>query len=215
MELLDKIHEFLLTQGYTQKQIDYMDTTSVYIAMEIAIYAHRNQTRENGSSYVSHPYSVMDKYRDFVGIVENDYFCVNIDVLVGQCNIPYDGVQEVCLLHDVLEDTPITIEDIESIYTFLGLERYFKLYIKNPLILITHDKDEDYLVYINGLLINPTASLVKFMDLSDNLNPSTLNELNELEYDRLKRYVDYVKIINDKWNFLENRKKYFILKNKR
>lgn len=214
MELLDKIHNYLKEIGCDEKQVNYFDSSSVYIAMEIALFAHRDQTRTNGEKYFAHPNRVLQMYRNFVGIVENDYFCVNIDLLVGQCDIPYDGVQEVCLLHDVIEDTPITISQIEEIYNLLGLERYFRLYIKQALLLITHNKKEDYLTYISKLLINPIASLVKFMDLSDNLNPSTLNELNELEYDRLKRYVDYVKMINDKWHFLENREKYFILKNK-
>ena len=112
----------------------------------------------------------MQRYRDFVGIIQNDYFCLNVDLLVGECNIPYDGVQEVCMLHDVIEDTEITIDEIGEIYSDFGLERYFRLYIKEALLLVTHDKNEDYLVYIKKLLFNPTFLAFSLVSLDNHKN---------------------------------------------
>ena len=150
----------------------------MYVAHQIAVYAHRNQKRLNGDNYFLHPYNVMQLYRNFTGIVENDYFCIDMDLLVGDCNIPYDGVQEVCLLHDVLEDTEVTIDEIEEVFETLNLGSYFRLYIKQPLLLVTHDKSESYEVYIAKLIRNPVASIVKFMDMADNMNPSGLNQFD-------------------------------------
>ena len=211
MKLLDEIHKYLKDLGCQEETIQFFDSSSVYVAQEIALYAHRNQWRLNGSNYYSHPCRVLQKYRDFVGIKEDDYFCLNIDLLVEECEIPYHGVQEVCLLHDVLEDTEITMEQIEEVFHDLSIGTFFTMYIKNALSLITHDKSEGYVLYIKKLLRCPTASLVKFMDLADNMDPSTLNVLENKETERLCKYAQYAKMINDKWRFLENREKYFNL----
>lgn len=203
MNLKDKINEYLLQLEYSQEDIECMDSSSVYVAQQIAAYAHRNQTRINGDSYYTHPYNVLSLYRKFTGITENDCFCVDLDLLVGQCGVPFDGVQEVCLLHDVLEDTDITVEEIEEVFAQVSLEYYFNSYIKEPLLLITHDKKESYQSYIAKLLINPVASLVKFMDLADNMNTTGLIELGDFELERIEKYACYSKMINDKWHFLE------------
>ena len=185
MKIKEKINDYLLKQNYTKEDIAFMDTSSVYLAEEIALYAHRNQKRLNGNAYVNHPFNVLNLYRSFTGIRENDYFCVDIDLLVGDCYIPYHGVQEVCVLHDVLEDTEVTIEEIEEIYNDLDLGHYFNLYVKTPLLIITHDKKEDYETYINKVLADPVASIVKFMDLANNMNPIELNEIGDFEVDKI------------------------------
>lgn len=204
MKLKDRINEFLREKQYTEEEILFMDSSSVYIAQQISFYAHRNQRRLNGDYYFKHPYNVMSLYRDFTGIIEGDYFCVDIDLLVGECNIPYDGVQEVCLLHDVLEDTDVTLEEIENVFDELSLGEHFRRYIKIPLSLLTHDKSEDYVVYISKLIEHPVAALVKFMDMADNMNPSDLNKFGNAELERILKYAYYCKIINDRWLFLEN-----------
>lgn len=214
MKLKERINEFLKTQGIKEETIKDLDSSSVHIAEQIAFYAHRNQTRINGSHYFSHPIKVLNLYRKFTGIVDGDYFCLNLDLLL-ECGIPYNGVQEVCLLHDVLEDTSITLNEIKEVYEDLELGHYFETYIKPPLILITHDKSEDYSTYIKKLLINPVASIVKFMDLADNMSPLTLNEFSNFELDRINRYAHYSKEINDKWHFLENIITYRQLKNRK
>ena len=216
MKIKEQIHAYLQEVGFSQEQMQLLDSSSVYIAQQIALYAHRNQKRVNGENYFVHPYKVMNLYREFVGIVPNDYFCVDLDLLTQECHIPYEGVQEVCLLHDVLEDTEVTLSQIEEVYQDLGLGEHFRMYIQTPLLLVTHDKSEDYFAYIGKLIDNPVASMVKFMDMVDNITPHTLKEFGEKELKRIEKYAFFAKMLNDKWHFTENIYKYTqLLKEKR
>ena len=214
MKLLERVHEFMKKIGFSDQDIESYDSSSVYLAEEIALYAHHGQRRVNGAGYFSHPLNVLNNYRKLVGIVENDYFCLDVDLLYA-CEIPYDGVQEVCLLHDVVEDADITIDEIREAFDDLGLGSYFDARIKTALTLLTHDSSQDYHDYITNVLTDPVASMVKFMDMSDNMNPSTLDKLGDKEVERICKYAVYCKAINEKWHFLENSIKYFMLKNQK
>ena len=164
-----EMKEFFMNKGFTEKQYEDMLTCTVNIALMISSYAHREQYRENGNSYSVHPYSCMNLYRDFVGIEENSYDCIDLD-LMYKYNIPFEGVQEVALLHDVLEDTDITIDEIEEVFAVFGEKTYFDLYIKQALILITHDKNESYEVYIEKLLVNPIILQIEAMGLTNSFS---------------------------------------------
>ncbi len=206
-ENLKKIHEYLLGTGVKKERIEKADTSSVYLAMEIMEYAHRNQKRENGEDYANHPARVLDNYRNLVGIDPDDYFCMD-DELMHKHRVPYEGVQEVCLLHDVVEDTEFTINDIKEIYSECGFGSFFKIYIKDALKRITHDKSVPYLDYIKICLENPISAIVKMMDLQDNLRVIDLVELNDENYKRSHDYLSYIYSINDVYHFLENVKSY-------
>lgn len=204
MKALEKIHKYLredLELG--EEDIRNMDGSSVYIAQEIAIYAHRNQYRENGEKYLTHPLNCLNLYRHFVGITLNDPFCIDAD-LMAKYGIPFEGVQEVCILHDVLEDTEITMEEIADIYSEVGLQTYFELYIMKPLELITHDKSMPYPDYIAIANKNPISAMVKMIDMVDNLNVLGLCDLDDMKIERSKNYLNYIKVINDKYHFIEN-----------
>ena len=53
---LEAIHKYLLNKNVNKETIQYFDTHSVYLAIEIADYAHRDQKRANGEGYFNHPY---------------------------------------------------------------------------------------------------------------------------------------------------------------
>ena len=203
-KLSQKIKEHLINNGYANKEFKNAINGTVDIALAIAVYAHKDQRRENEKPYYVHPFSCMTLYRNFVGILENQHDCIDLD-LMDCCDIPFHGVQEVALLHDVLEDTDITINEIEEVFEEFGEKSYFNLYIKQALLLITHDKQESYEVYIDKLLVNPVASLCKMLDLTDNMNMLGLAGLNDSELERTIRYAKYFKQINDKWRFIEMR----------
>ena len=140
-------------------------------------------------------------YRDITGLNDEGYDDYDKEFVIA-IGIPVDGVQELCLLHDVVEDTEYLEEDIEDVYESAGLGRFYKLYIKEPLKLITHDKSEPYEIYIQKVIKHPTSALVKFLDLIDNSYPLTLDRLGDKEVDRLQRYASYMKTINDKYSFI-------------
>ena len=211
MKLSQKVYDYFLSIGAKPEDVQAYNSSSVYVAQAIAIYAHRNQKRLNGVPYVEHPFDVLDKYRALVEIVPNDPFCLDRDLL-AECHLPYEGVQEVCMLHDVLEDTDVTLDEIEEYFDEVGLKSHFEMWIKTPLLLVTHDKSESYEVYIGKMLHHPAACMVKFADLASNINFMGLDVLGEKELDRLCRYAGYAKTINDEWHFLENSVRYLELR---
>lgn len=203
-------------------------------------YEKYSKPRVNGMPYISHPEGMIEKLIDLFGIewVGFGYASSN------SCAVSFDidVIVDVCLLHDVIEDTTITIDDILKLYLKcfkhdhmlctcnyshnrkhkeLWLMRYFPQFYTNngdeeekfkniietniltPLRLITHDKNEKYIDYINRLSENLTASIVKMLDLSDNLILTNLNKIGDYEVQRSENYIHYFKILNDKWHILE------------
>ena len=209
MSRLKEIHDYLIERGKTIEELIELDHSSVYLSFEIMEYAHRNQKRVNGEDYANHPARCLQNYRNLVGIKDNDYNCSDKD-LMHEYGVPFDGVQEVCLLHDVVEDECFTIDELEEIFNECDLGIYFKLYIKTPLIKITHNYNDDYLEYIKICMENPISAICKMMDLQDNLYVLSLIKFDEKNYERASKYLSCLYIINLKYQFIENINKYRI-----
>lgn len=207
MSRLKEIHDYLVSIGKKEEDLKQLDKFSVYLSMEIMEYAHRNQKRENGEDYANHPSRCLQNYRDLVGIIPDDYFCIDKDMMYEN-GVPYDGVQEVCLLHDVVEESDFTLVEIEEIYKECELGDFFKLYIKEPLKLITHDKKMDYFTYIMVCMENPISALCKMMDLQDNIYILSLTKFDENNYKRAQDYLLYMFLINSKYQFIERVQSY-------
>ena len=205
-KLKDYVKRFAVENfNKTEEEMDeaFEDTTG--IAYYVAKVAHYDQKRANGVNYFIHPQSIYRKYRFLIGIDEDSFDPYE---LMGEYGIPFWGVQEVCLLHDVLEDTSIALDEIEEMYEDLGHHIYFETYIKDQLLLITHDKSEDYETYMKDVLWSRTSALVKLLDLSDNSNIFGLDKYGDEEDERMHRYIKYQKMINDKYHFVERLAKY-------
>ena len=69
----------------------------------------------------------------------------------------------VALLHDVVEDTEVTLED---------LGREFPPEVVEAVALLTHDKTVDYSEYVKEVKKNPIAKRVKLADLAHNSDES-------------------------------------------
>ncbi len=67
-------------------------TTRIELAYEVALHAHRDQTRRSGDAYITHPVGV-------AGVLAE----------LGLDDITIAGA----LLHDAVEDTEVTLEDLE------------------------------------------------------------------------------------------------------
>ena len=206
-ENLKKIQDYLIKTGVSKERVEGGATSSVYLAMEIMEYAHRDQKRENGEDYAEHPARCLTSYRNLIGIGPNGDRVMDKDIMYRN-NVPFDGVQEVCLLHDVVEDTEFTIKDVRDIYVECGFESFFEMYIKDALERITHDKSVDYGEYIKVVLQNPISAMVKMMDLQDNLYVLDLVDFTEEKYHRAQGYLFWMFIINEAYHFLENTQKY-------
>ena len=134
-------------------------------AIEIATKAHTGQVDKAGKDYIEHPLRVMA-----MGTTESEK-------IVG-------------VLHDVLEDTPITIE-------FLSKEG-FSQKILDALLCVTKISDnEDYDHFITRILTNPLAIKVKINDLIDNMDLTRLNKVTDKDLKRLQKYQRaYNRLVN-------------------
>ena len=200
MSRLQEIHNYLISMGMVVEGWDW-DTEEGSLSEVIALYAHRNQKRENGDEYVNHPYrcAAMNKFS------KKFYELLNISPL---------EIEILCNLHDVVEDTDFSLYDIKEIFEECGFGDFFNEKIFKQLDILTHKNDEEKDIYIKKCMEITSCSLVKFLDLYDNLNIFTLSSFEESKYKRCQNYLKYLYIINNKYHFIELMNQYnFISKN--
>ena len=124
-------------------------------AISIAIDAHHGQTDKSGTAYILHPLHVMS-------------------------NMASEDEMVVAVLHDVLEDTIITLEYLkENDLTDIQSE---------ALQLLTKHKGITYMNYIKRLSKNNIARNVKIEDLKHNLDITRLPEWYDSSY-IIKKYT--------------------------
>ena len=194
----DMILDILKTESKDDKT-----KSTKWIAYVIGDMAHIGQFRDNGHHYFTHPKNCVSMFYDLVSIEG----WVRDRVLIEH-DIPY-GIVELSYLHDVVEDTELTHQDVKDTFTELGYKDFFDEYIDEPLKLITHDKNEDYETYIGKVMEHPTSAFVKMLDLADNMNLFGLGKLEDSELERVMKYAKYFKRINDKYHYLEKLKECF------
>ena len=120
-------------------------------AMRIAYAAHHGQLDKSGQPYIFHPYHLAEQMPDETSV------CV-------------------ALLHDVAEDTDITLA---------ALEREFPERVMAPLRLLTHQKGTDYFAYLRALRADPVAVMVKLADLAHNADQSRFSGCEGVTEERL------------------------------
>ena len=126
-------------------------------AIEIALEAHKDATDKYGSPYINHVTRVMD-----LG-------ATNEEKIVG-------------ILHDLVEDTHWTFEDLEK-------EGFSKEVIDALKCVTKTSEDEDYEEFITRVKINPLAVKVKLNDLTDNLDIKRMPVVLESDLKRLNKYL--------------------------
>lgn len=128
-------------------------------AMNIAYKAHDGQFDKCGFPYICHPIHLAESiittlpvYKDIIIHDDEDYLK----------DIPVDEYLTcVALLHDVVEDTDITIEDLSKEFPFL---------ITQAVDLLTHKPGVDYFDYIYKIKSNFLARSIKILDILHNKN---------------------------------------------
>lgn len=103
-------------------------------AMNLAYAAHHGQFDKGGVPYIFHPIHLAEQMEDEVSC------CA-------------------ALLHDVAEDTDMTLED---------LAKEFPEEIMAVLRLLTHEKEVPYFDYVRAVKANPIAVKIKLADLDHN-----------------------------------------------
>lgn len=124
-------------------------------AMKIAYEAHKDQTDKSGVPYIFHPIHVAEQMTD-------------------------EMTTCVALLHDVVEDTDITFEQL--------MGTGFPNEVISALRLLTHDKSVPYSEYIEGIKGNPIATAVKLADLKHNSDPARLQIIDDNAKQRMEKY---------------------------
>ncbi len=132
-------------------------------ALAMCFEAHRDQVDKSGLPYVFHPFHLAEQMDDEASV------CV-------------------ALLHDVMEDTDYTVDDIRV----LGMPAA----VIEALLLLTHDASEPYLDYVARVARNPLAAKVKRADLRHNSDLSRLDEVTDLDRARVEKYQKALAIID-------------------
>lgn len=89
-------------------------------------------------------------------------------------------LQTIAMLHDVVEDTDITLMELQS----MGFSQRVIMAVG----LLTHDKNVAYEIYIKSIALTMDARLVKLADLRDNSDITRLKGLTKKDMDRMEKY---------------------------
>ena len=130
-------------------------------AMRIAYIAHKDQVDKSGMPYIFHPYHLAEQMQDETSV------CV-------------------ALLHDVIEDTDFTLDDLRE----LGISES----VIKSIQLLTHNKATAYADYIQSIKESgdEIAIKVKLADLRHNSDITRLELIEEKAIESSKRYKDAI-----------------------
>lgn len=131
-------------------------------AMRLCYEAHRDQTDKSGVPYVFHPIHLAEQMRD-------------------------EDTTVTALLHDVIEDTVYTFDDL--------VKMDFSENVITALKLLTHDKSVPYMEYVAKIKENPVAKAVKLADLAHNSDLSRLNSVDDKVRSRIQKYEAAKKLL--------------------
>ena len=135
-----------------------MNTTEqsmVDLALSIARKAHEGQLDKAGVDYIEHPI----------------YVASQVDT---------EEEKAVALLHDVIEDSPVSAEEL--------LQAGLPETVVTAVQVLTKKKEQDYQTYLETVKKNPLARVVKLADLKHNSDLSRLSSITEKDRERLKKY---------------------------
>ncbi len=125
------------------------------MAIKLCFEAHKDQEDKSGMPYVLHPFHLAEQMED-------------------------EDTTVVALLHDVIEDTDYTLEDLKK----MG----FPQQILDALALLTHEEGVPYMTYVEAISHNPVATAVKKADLRHNSDLSRLDVVDQKALDRTEKY---------------------------
>jgi (p)ppGpp synthase/HD superfamily hydrolase len=131
-------------------------------SLTIALRAYAGKVDKAGREYILHPLRVMAKMKT-------------------------DEEMSAALLHDVLEDSEITAEELHT--------EGIPAQVVEAVQYLSKHENEDYQDFVARLKKNELAAKVKLADIEDNIDVLRLNSLGENDLARIKKY-------HSAWRFL-------------
>lgn len=133
-------------------------------ALRLCFEAHKNQVDKSGMPYVFHPFHLAEQMEDEKSTI-------------------------VALLHDIVEDTNYTFDDLKK----MGFDNE----VIEALLLMTHEDAVPYMTYVATIKKNPIARVVKLADLHHNSDLSRLDVVDEKALKRNEKYSAAIKMLTD------------------
>ena len=132
-------------------------------AIKVAYEAHKDQYDKAGVPYINHPLHLAES-------MDDEYTTI------------------AALLHDVVEDTDITLDD---------LAKEFPKEVIDALKLLTHQKSIPYMDYVAKIKTNDIAKAVKIADLKHNSDLTRLDCITDKDIERIKKYQEALELLKD------------------
>ena len=136
-------------------------------AIALAATQHAGQLDKGGQPYILHPLRLMLQFSN-------------------------PTLQIIAVLHDILEDTATTAEDLKA----LG----FSAEIIQSIQALTKQTGESRLEAAKRTTLNPLATQVKYVDVADNMNLTRINNPTARDFARLEEYKEVLEIIKQAKN---------------
>ena len=146
--------------------LDTSDVQMIQKAFETAREAHRNQKDKAGKDYILHP------------------------LTVAQLCAGNAGAITAALLHDVVEDTEVTLNDLR--------EKGFPERVITAVDALTRRKEEPRDVYLKRVKQNAVAVQVKLADLIHNSDLSRFSSPSEKDIARAETYRSEMAFLEEK-----------------
>lgn len=131
------------------------ESKNVVSALELATAAHHGQVDKAGVDYINHPIKVAE-------------------------SLNTEEEQTVALLHDVVEDTEITLDDLRG--------RGFSDSVVKAVDCLTRRRGEPRDAYLQRIAGNPLAVVVKLADLTHNFDLSRIANPTQKDFARTAKY---------------------------
>lgn len=137
-------------------------TPMTKVALKLCFEAHKDQIDKSNMPYVFHPFHLAEQMQD-------------------------EETTIVALLHDVVEDTDYTLEDLRA----MG----FSNRVLEAIALMTHAPEVPYMDYVAQIKTNPIAKAVKLADLRHNGDMSRLDFVTPYDEIRAEKYKNAILLL--------------------
>ena len=131
-------------------------------AISLAAKAHAGQLDKAGEPFILHPLRVM-------------------------MNVPAGPARQVAVLHDVVEDTTISLDQL----LLLGFDGV----VVEAVDYLTRRKGEEYFDFVRRSVSHPLARIVKRADIADNSKPERIKFIGAGAESMLDRYRQAMEIL--------------------